>query len=161
MDKIYDFSFPIFPCPPPPSNYILFIYYIFVDGEMVIDTVQGQKFPRFLVYDLIRFLFFIVFFTLQSTETPRIVGSLKRNRTKTKKYAVICFTPNNIKVCLRMTYWKRLFLKKRNIFSQQFLSFNYEIIKELNKKCLSMMVKKRVKEPSSKRRSFLSLEIDM
>ncbi|XP_023334944.1 mRNA-capping enzyme [Eurytemora carolleeae] len=24
-------------------------------GEMVIDTVQGQKFPRFLVYDIIRF----------------------------------------------------------------------------------------------------------
>ena len=34
-----------------------------------------------------------------------------------KKYAKICFKPNDINVCLRMTYWKRLFLKKRNIFS--------------------------------------------
>ena len=52
----------------------------------MIDTVQGQKFPRYLVYDIIRFIFFIVFFTLQSPETSRIVGLLnKRNEKRNEK----------------------------------------------------------------------------
>lgn len=41
--------------------YIIYLCYTPVDGEMVIDTVQGQKFPRYLVYDIIRFIFFYSF----------------------------------------------------------------------------------------------------